>query len=101
MGVKGCLLGQAVSRDALCDQVMGCLLSCLSHRGPWHLRATRDGNQTILWLLLVQRTPVMCVGIGLAFPGLSLGSDYRILCAPHFGGDINSLLAELSPVPAE
>lgn len=31
----------------------------------------------------------------------SLCSDYRILCAPHFGGDINYLLTVLPAVPGE
>lgn len=73
---------------SLCDQVMGCHLSCLSHRGQWHFCAKRDGNSTIPWLWLVQRTPVVCSvpWERFGFSGLSLGNDYRILCAPHFGG---------------
>lgn len=36
------------------------------------------------------------LGLVWFFSGHSLGSDFGILCAPHFGGDINCLLAALS-----
>lgn len=95
--------------DPACDQVTG----FVSQRAMTLLRYKRLKTNNSMALAHfsheAETSPgaknpcdVLCA-LGLVWfsSGHSLCSDYRILCAPHFGADINYLLTLLSAVAGE